>query len=72
MMSDMEADSVPDQPVTTGSPEPRPESRPEPAPDHVLGLQVQSREDTDVGWGEPPESSDDRLYRDRPPHWGSA
>ena len=32
-----------------------------------------SREDTDAGWGEVPEPSDDddRFYRDRPPHWGS-
>jgi hypothetical protein len=29
----------------------------------------QSREDTDAAWGEYPESADDRLYRDRPPHW---
>lgn len=29
----------------------------------------QSREDTDAGWGEYPDSDDDRLYRDRPPHW---
>jgi len=29
----------------------------------------QSREDTDVGWGEYPEEGDERLYRDRPPHW---
>jgi hypothetical protein len=32
-------------------------------------LPEQSREDTDAGWGEYPERSDDRLYRDRPPHW---
>jgi hypothetical protein len=32
----------------------------------------QSREDTDAGWGEPAEPDDDeRLYRDRPPHWDS-
>ena len=29
----------------------------------------QSSEDTDTAWGEYPESADDRLYRDRPPHW---
>jgi hypothetical protein len=35
-------------------------------------LPVQSREDTDAGWGEPAEPDDDeRLYRDRPPHWDS-
>ena len=38
-----------------------------PARDPVLP--EQSREDTDAGWGEYPEHSDDRLYRDRPPHW---
>ena len=33
---------------------------------------VQSREDTDIAWGEQPEhDEDDRLYRDRPPHWDS-
>jgi hypothetical protein len=35
-------------------------------------LPTQSTEDTDVGWGEPPEQDDDeRLVRERPPHWGS-
>jgi len=32
-------------------------------------LPDQSREDTDATWGEYPERADDRLYRDRPPHW---
>jgi hypothetical protein len=32
-------------------------------------LPEQSREDTDATWGQYPESADDRLYRDRPPHW---
>jgi len=32
-------------------------------------LPEQSREDTDAAWGEYPEPADDRLYRDRPPHW---
>jgi hypothetical protein len=32
-------------------------------------LPEQSREDTDIAWGELPESGDDRLHRDRPPHW---
>jgi hypothetical protein len=40
---------------------------PEPAPEPALP--EQSREDTDAGWGEYPEPADDRLYRDRPPHW---
>jgi hypothetical protein len=26
-------------------------------------------EDTDAAWGDHPERDDDRLYRDRPPHW---
>jgi hypothetical protein len=33
---------------------------------------VQSQEDTDIAWGERHESEDDeRLYRERPPHWDS-
>jgi hypothetical protein len=35
-------------------------------------LPDQSREDTDAAWGEYPESADDRLYRDRPPHWDNS
>jgi AcrR family transcriptional regulator len=35
-------------------------------------LPEQSREDTDAGWGEHAEpDGDERLYRDRPPHWDS-
>ena len=33
----------------------------------------QTRDDTDAGWGEPPEAGDarDRWYLEqRPPHWG--
>ena len=32
-------------------------------------LPEQSREDTDAAWGDYPEPANDRLYRDRPPHW---
>jgi len=32
-------------------------------------LPEQSREDTDAAWGEYTGRDDDRLYRDRPPHW---
>lgn len=32
-------------------------------------LLEQSSEDTDAAWGEYPEPADDRLHRDRPPHW---
>ena len=54
--------NTPDQPASAGPP---------PAGDEPV-LPVQSREDTDAGWGEPAEPDDDeRLYRDRPPHWDS-
>ncbi|MCL2453895.1 MAG: hypothetical protein FWD18_01125 [Micrococcales bacterium] len=26
-------------------------------------------DDTDHGWGEPPDRSDEHLLRERPPHW---
>ncbi len=43
------------------------------APDASPVLPVRSPADTDVGWSEPPEPDDDeRLYRERPPHWDSA
>ena len=29
----------------------------------------QAREDTDAAWGDYPEPDEQRLYRDRPPHW---
>jgi len=32
-------------------------------------LPEQSREDTDAAWGERLQAGDDRLERDRPPHW---
>jgi hypothetical protein len=35
-------------------------------------LPVQSREDTDAGWGDYRDpDDDDRLLRDCPPHWGN-
>jgi hypothetical protein len=55
----MEPDHAPDKPAAT-----------DPAdPDRRLGLAAQSREDTDVGWGDRPESGDERLWREIPPHW---
>ena len=49
------------------APTPAASVRPTPAP------LAQSREDTDVGWGEYRErDDDDRLLRDRPPHWDNA
>jgi hypothetical protein len=45
---------------------------PVPEGDDEPVVPAQSREDTDVGWGETPEAGDDeRFHRDRPPHWGS-
>ena len=46
-----------------------PVTPPRDVPAAVPVLPEQAREDTDAGWGEYPESADDRLYRDRPPHW---
>ena len=49
-----------------------PPDPPDPDRDEEPVVPPQSREDTDAGWGEVPEpSDDDRFYRDRPPHWGS-
>jgi len=41
-----------------------------PDPDDKPVLPAQSEEEAAVGWGEAPEPDDDeRLRRDRPPHW---
>ncbi|BCJ26205.1 hypothetical protein AB0I55_09160 [Actinocatenispora sera] len=32
-------------------------------------LPDQTTDDTDAGWGERPQSNDDRLLAERPPHW---
>jgi hypothetical protein len=47
---------------------PAPAARPAPPPSPRVTPE-QAREDTDAGWGEYPETRDDRLWRDRPPHW---
>ena len=53
------------QPASAGPPDPD-------DPDDEPVLPAQSREDTDAGWGGAAEPDDDeRLYRDRPPHWDS-
>lgn len=58
----MSPDEVPEDPPDVGS------SRRQ----DQLALPVQSREDTDIAWGEQPgPDENDRLYRDRPPHWDS-
>lgn len=49
----------------------RPAGADAPDPDDKPVLPVRSKEETDAGWGERPEPDDDeRLYRERPPHWG--
>jgi hypothetical protein len=55
----MTAGRGPDQPA--GAKVPLQDSRPV--------LEAQSPEDTDLGWGDQPEPDDERLRRDRPPHW---
>jgi hypothetical protein len=58
----MPQDQAPNQPPAAGPAD----------PDRKPVLPVRSQDDTDVGWGEPPEpDDDDRFYRDRPPHWDS-
>lgn len=75
-------------PAAPAGPHGRPDRTGPLAPDHAGGkpaltvrspadkpaLPVRSRDDSDVGWGERPEPDDDdeRLNRERPPHWGSA
>jgi hypothetical protein len=58
-----------------GMPAKEPPNRPSarrPDPEDPPVLSLQSREDTDVGWGDRPEADDDeRLNSDRPPHWDS-
>jgi len=49
-----------------------PDEEPE-QPDSGPLLPTQSREDTDAGWGDYRDrDDDDRLLRDRPPHWDNA
>jgi hypothetical protein len=62
MMAAMSPERTPQQPASAGPPD----------PDDMPALPIQSREDTDVGWGEPSRPDDDeRLCRERPPHWDS-
>jgi hypothetical protein len=60
-----EADAAP-APAAPVQPTPTPPTPAAPTPI----LPTQSREDTDVGWGDYRErDDDDHLLRDRPPHW---
>jgi hypothetical protein len=57
------------------APEPTAAVPPVPVPSTASApiLPAQSREDTDVGWGDYADRDDnDRLLRDRPPHWDNA
>jgi hypothetical protein len=61
----VEADSVP---ASTAPVQPAPALPPPASPTPILP--TQSREDTDVGWGDYRDrDDDDHLLRDRPPHW---
>jgi hypothetical protein len=43
-----------------------------PEPDDKPAVPAQSEEEAGIGWGEAPEPDDDeRLRRERPPHWGA-
>jgi len=70
MRSDTEPEQPDDARVDPGTPTtPTTPARTAPTPLPP----TQSREDTDVGWGEYREpDDDDRLLRDRPPHWDNA
>jgi len=50
----------------------QPASPDRPDPDEQPAPPMRSQDETDAGWSEPPEPDDDeRLGRDRPPHWQS-
>jgi hypothetical protein len=78
MMTAMAPEAAPDRPDRTSPPGPDDPGR-KPAltvrsPADKPAVPVRSRDDSDVGWGERPEPDDDdeRLNRERPPHWDSA
>jgi hypothetical protein len=62
MMTEISPGQAPDLPPSAGPPD----------PDGLPALPVQGADDTDVGWGDRAEPDDERLYRERPPHWDSA
>jgi hypothetical protein len=66
-MTSPDATPAPDVPAAPAPVVPAAAARAASAGEPVLP--GQSREDTDAAWGEYPEPADDRLYRDRPPHW---
>jgi hypothetical protein len=65
----MPAETEPEQPHDDADDAPTAPAQSAPVPPTPVPL-TQSREDTDVGWGDYRErDDDDRLVRDRPPHW---
>ena len=60
--------NMPNHPTTPG-----PAAGPGPGPrdgdDPVLP--ARAAEDADEAWGDRPDTDDERLSRERPPHWGS-
>jgi hypothetical protein len=78
MMTAMPPEAAPDRPDRTGPPGPDdPGGKPAltvRSPAETPAVPVRSQDDSDVGWGERPEPDDDdeRLNRERPPHWDSA
>jgi hypothetical protein len=57
--------------VNVEPPVPADEDRPvDLADDDLVVLPEQTADDTDRGWGDRPDSNDERLLEDRPPHWG--
>ena len=50
-------------PASQGVPSDRGETAAEPA------LPIRSLDDSDIGWGESTDANDERLRRDKPPHW---
>jgi hypothetical protein len=71
LMIAMPPDTAPPGPAASPDGTPVPTVR---SPEEKPAVPVRSRDDSDVGWGERPEPDDDdeRLYRERPPHWDSA
>ena len=72
---DTPADNAQEHQAESAPPAPGPAADPAPPapPAAAPILPTQSREDTDIGWGEYRDrDDDDRLLRDRPPHWDNA
>jgi hypothetical protein len=67
--SDPDPDPDPDPECASAAPAAQPAAAARGPLDGRPVLPEQSPEDTDAAWGEYPESRDDHLYRDRPPHW---